>query len=911
MGYNLNNKIIEPCLYSCDSIITEVNKEFIDLTGFTIDELLGKSLTEIGDMIKINLQILIDNIESKYSGYIFTKILESREVNISLSHGKETNEEVYTFVEKLHSRLNDKLIFEEQTFIDNVSGVAVYSVPDLILLKVNQKYLNFMDSPFNIERNSIGRPIREIITEFVGSKAEVTWNTVLETQKTSFIKEFKFDKFVRGITYWDTSKKTIFENGKMKYIFDTVTEVTERVLINQRVERQNKIIQNQREQLEQHNTQLTSVIKNLSEGVMILDNKGKLIMENLEAKKLTYQSDKVIVIDDSLENIKLLDMKGNKIPLENFPVVRALRGEKVKNAKMIISHPNKEYFAEISSFPIYNTNGDLNIIVLSFHDITETIEQSKKIEEQKKEVEAIIENIADGISIFDNKGQYILSNKSARDMFFPSCKYMDKTGEGYNESEIYDIDGDKIDRENIPALRVMRDEKFKNMRMAVKFPHKTLQIDVSGTPIYDSEGKFTLGVLCSRDMTDYFNHEEALRGRYEFLNKMVDTFGLSLIRLSCPDLKIVDINKQAFSMIKLLSPNVKSIKQIKDNDIKGLFKLLKPNEYYQCITEVLKEKETKYLNKQKHLIDGNEIYWNVIFEPIIEVNGEIQEILIITIDITDEIKSNTITEKTLKSQEEFLVNISHELKTPLNVICTAVQLFNMYCNNGSLDERKNSIIKYMDSIKQNSYRLSKIINNIVDLSRIDAGFFELNLSNNNIIEVVEAIVMPVINFTKSKGKCINIIFDTDIEEKIIACDPEKIERIVLNLLSNAIKFSGSVQSNEISVDVKDKNEFVEISVKDTGIGIEDKYLNIIFDIFKQVDKSLSRNSEGVGIGLSLVKSITELHGGSVHVESEFGKGSKFTIILPSRKVSHENRDNSEFKNTNESIQVEFSDILFS
>ena len=130
------------------------------------------------------------------------------------------------------------------------------------------------------------------------------------------------------------------------------------------------------------------------------------------------------------------------------------------------------------------------MVVSCFHDITETIEQSRKIEEQKKELEAIIENIADGISIFDNKGQYILFNKSAREMFFPYYEYMDKIGDGYKQSEFYDIDGEKIDSENIPARRVMRGEKFKNMRMAVKFPHKTLQIDVSGTPIYDSEGKF-------------------------------------------------------------------------------------------------------------------------------------------------------------------------------------------------------------------------------------------------------------------------------------------------------------------------------------------------------------------------------------------------------------------------------------
>jgi len=140
-----------------------------------------------------------------------------------------------------------------------------------------------------------------------------------------------------------------------------------------------------------------------------------------------------------------------------------------------------------------------------------------------------------------------------------------------------------------------------------------------------------------------------------------------------------------------------------------------------------------------------------------------------------------------KAQGEFLVNIAHELKTPLNVIFATAQLFSMYFNSGSLDEKKDSIVKYINSLKQNTYRLSKLINNIVDTSKIEAGFFELNLSNKNIVEVIEKIVMSVTAFTESKG--INIIFDTNIEEKIIACDPEKLERIVLNLISNAIKFS--------------------------------------------------------------------------------------------------------------------------
>ncbi len=909
---NLNNKIIEPCFYSCANIVTEVNSQFVDFAGFSSDELLGKSLHVIGEMLKITSQISLNNICSNYSGYIFTKSLETIDVMISLLHNTKTNKQKYTFIEKPNSRLTDKLIFIEQTFINDISAVSVYSVPDLIILKTNQKYLDFQDSPFNKAQNILGKPIFETITDFAGGRGEAIFETVLETQETQYIKDLRYDKFARGITYWDFVLSPIFQSGKMKYIFVTTSEVTERFLNNQSIEVQNKIIQQQKKQLEQQNiqleqrnTQLMSIVENLSEGIVLNDYKGKIIMANPEAKRLVYQSDKGMTIDQELKSTKFFNMEGNEIPLENFPVKRALRGEKVNLANVFISHPNKRYFAEVSAIPIYNASEDLTLVISCFRDTTKIIEQYRKIEEQKKQSEAIIENIDEGISIFDSKGQYTSFNKSARKMFFPSCKCQDDISDWYKEAKFYDIYGDKIDSDNIPSLRVMRGEEFKNERMVVKLPHRTLELDVSVTPIYDSFGKFTSGVLSSRDITDSCRHEEAIRRRYEILNRIVDTFDLPLVRLSCPDLKIIDINKKAFTILKLIKPNLISIKNIKNNMLKDLFGLLDTNEYSQCISEALKEKKTKYLYKKKYVINENEVFWNIIFEPVLEVNGEIQELVILIVDVTPEIKSNIVMEKALKLQGEFLVNISHELKTPLNIIFATAQLFNMYCTSGSLDENKDSIIKYIDCIKQNSYRLSKMINNIVDLSKIEAGFFKLNLSNNNIVEFVEDIVMSVTNFTDSKG--LNIIFDTNIEEKIIACDTEKIERVVLNLISNAIKFTD--KGDEILVTVVDKGAFVDISVQDNGIGIENKYLDMIFDRFKQVDKSLSRNAEGTGIGLSLVKSIVELHGGSIHVESEFGKGSKFTVILPSFKVLKEDAlYDSEVRSEDQSIRVELSDV---
>ncbi|MEK6265676.1 MAG: ATP-binding protein [Clostridium sp.] len=531
--------------------------------------------------------------------------------------------------------------------------------------------------------------------------------------------------------------------------------------------------------------------------------------------------------------------------------------------------------------------------------------KNRKIEEQKKALDAIIESTSDGISIIDDKGEFKLLNKNARETFLTPQNYLGNIHEWNKQCELFYFKGNKIPTENIPATRVFRGEKFSDLKVTARFPNKLVHLDISGTPIYDTEGKFALGVICSRDMTNYYKREEIIKSRNEFLDRLIDNLELPVIRLSSPDLKVLEINQKAVDIVNLFKPDIISAVQIKGNKISDIVTNIVYDEYYNKINEVIKEKKTRYINKKTHIINGDEIYWNVIFEPVFELNGKIQEILVLIIDITTEIKSNKIMESELKAQEEFLANISHELKTPLNVIYSTIQLFNVYCKSGSLDQNKEAVFRYINSMMQNCYRLSKLINNIVDLSKIEAGFFELILSNNNIVEVVEEIVMSVKPYTDIKG--LNIIFDTEIEEKIIACDPEKIERILLNLISNAIKFSNV--GNEIFVNIKEKNQFIEISIKDNGIGIEHNQLDMIFNRFKQVDKSLSRNAEGTGIGLSLVKAIVEMHKGRIYVESEFGKGSTFTFELPTRKVIRENTVISgKIRNKTEDLQVELSDL---
>ena len=263
-----------------------------------------------------------------------------------------------------------------------------------------------------------------------------------------------------------------------------------------------------------------------------------------------------------------------------------------------------------------------------------------------------------------------------------------------------------------------------------------------------------------------------------------------------------------------------------------------------------------------------------------------------------------------KLRTEFFANISHELRTPLNVIFCAEQMLDMIVNNDNKDDQIR-INKYLFTIKQNSYRLLRLINNLIDITKMDAGYFEVTLSNNDIIKIVEDITLSVAEYAHNKN--INLIFDTEEEEKIIACDPDKIERIVLNLLSNSIKFTPA--DGSIYVNMYMKNSKVVISVKDSGIGIDNNMQKLIFERFIQVDKSTSRRNEGSGIGLSLVKSLVEMHNGHISVTSEFGKGSEFRVELPDVQIQTpipkiESFNVNESKKNIEMINLEFSDIYF-
>lgn len=260
--------------------------------------------------------------------------------------------------------------------------------------------------------------------------------------------------------------------------------------------------------------------------------------------------------------------------------------------------------------------------------------------------------------------------------------------------------------------------------------------------------------------------------------------------------------------------------------------------------------------------------------------------------------------KTLESQENFFLNISHDLRSPINNILSVLQCLK-YINDFNDEEANRKRNEYRNIIRRNSLKIIKLIDNLIDTTKLEGNNYKLSKININIVSVVENIVECIRSYAQQKK--INLIFNTNVKEFIINADPQAIDRIVMNLLSNAIKFSPI--NSKILVDIKVIDNIVNISVKDEGIGIDEKDRKKIFNRFEQASSSKRIEGKGSGIGLDLVNYLVSKHNGSINLRSEVNHGSEFIVSLPIGNIN--NCDEVSYLPTKEKVEqleIEFSDI---
>jgi len=327
------------------------------------------------------------------------------------------------------------------------------------------------------------------------------------------------------------------------------------------------------------------------------------------------------------------------------------------------------------------------------------------------------------------------------------------------------------------------------------------------------------------------------------------------------------------------------------------------------LADILRKGSVRNIEKTCRSKDGREI--PILFSGSImrDKKDRIQGIICVILDISDRKrieqemrKAKEAAEAANKAKSEFLANMSHELRTPLNHIIGFTELV-VDKHFGDLNEAQD---EYLTDALASSRHLLSLINDILDLSKVEAGKLEMEPTDVNLNELLKNSLTMIKE--KAMKHSILLSMDTDSIPETITADERKLKQIMYNLLSNSVKFTpdggeirltanfaddsslladskGKIGSEgdltAMSHELRASRKFVRISVADTGIGLKDEDVERIFGAFEQVDNSMSRKFQGTGLGLSLTKQLVELHGGRLWVESDGeGKGSRFNFIIP-------------------------------
>lgn len=618
--------------------------------------------------------------------------------------------------------------------------------------------------------------------------------------------------------------------------------------------------------------------KNYKDEILGVSNKISKSIEESDIPIFILDINKKFIYSNEAFNMLIQDYKNkeNRIDISKylqfkFPKYKNLMDEIKKIATEARGNLNiKSYDGKIYRLEcITDIIDERPVIVCILKDITQTTLIQNKLEESENMYKNLMDVLNEGVIIHDNK----------------NIKYINDKG-----LEILDI--------NIGKKEIFI-EDIKNI-VSKKFREKFLS---------------NIQLVISRKEEKVINKIELINGRIVELVttniKLNDEDLLISIVIDITELENTIMNiEQSEKTYKLLlqtlpegivivNPTTK--KHIYRNEASiRMLKTIGLEKLNESIKTYLKEEN--YGNFRRFTIDK----LNNVDISLAIVKREEEGSLIVVFRMLDcEFKSiqlekelNRIKEKN-KFKTEFLSNVAYDIKKPINKIFETNN--NLIENKGKYNSE--NINNHTRLVKQNCYRLIRLLSNVEYVSRIDNGTCTLELRKCDIVKLVENIVKISKTYTDKKG--IDISFKSEVNKKILSLDIDKVEKIILNILSNAIKFTDT--GGKIDINLYMQNEQVCISIKDTGIGIPKDKTEVIFENFEQLDTTLSRGCEGTGMGLSVVKKLANLNNIKINVESELNKGSEFIIILPNNIVSKNIKLQDKFAQ-DEKIDIEFSDI---
>lgn len=618
--------------------------------------------------------------------------------------------------------------------------------------------------------------------------------------------------------------------------------------------------------------------KNYKDEILGVSNKISKSIEESDIPIFILDINKKFIYSNEAFNMLIQDYKNkeNRIDISKylqfkFPKYKNLMDEikkivtEARGNLNIKSYDGKIYRLEC----ITDIIDERPVIVCILKDITQTTLIQNKLEESENMYKNLMDVLNEGVIIHDNK----------------NIKYINDKG-----LEILDINISKKeifieDIKNIVSKK-FREKFLSNIQLVIsKKEEKVINkielingriVELVTTNIKLNDEDLLISIVI--DITELENTIMNIEQSEKTYKLLLQTLPEGIVIVNPTTKKHIYRNEASIRMLKTI----------------GLEKLNESIKTYL--------KEENYGNFRRFTIDK----LNNVDISLAIVKREEEGSLIVVFRMLDcEFKStqlekelNRIKEKN-KFKTEFLSNVAYDIKKPINKIFETNN--NLIENKGKYNSE--NINNHTRLVKQNCYRLIRLLNNIEYVSRIDNGTCTLELRKCDIVKLLENIVKISKTYTDKKG--IDISFKSEVNKKILSLDIDKVEKIILNILSNAIKFTDT--GGKIDINLYMHNEQVCISIKDTGIGIPKDKTEVIFENFEQLDTTLSRGCEGTGMGLSVVKKLANLNNIKINVESELNKGSEFIITLPNNIVSKNIKLQDKFAQ-DEKIDIEFSDI---
>ena len=510
-------------------------------------------------------------------------------------------------------------------------------------------------------------------------------------------------------------------------------------------------------------------------------------------------------------------------------------------------------------------------------DITErkrAEEESFRAEELRSRLAAIVESSDDAIISKTLEGVIVTWNQSATRMF------------GYEPSEIIGqpvtvlISPEHIDEEPAILERLQNGQLIEHYETVRKKKDGTLiDVSLSVSPIRDANNKIIGASKIARDITRQKRTEEALQASDARFQLMANSAPV-LIWISDATKASTWFNKTWFEFTG---------RTLEEEIGFGWAQNVNLEDLDSCMQIYTASFEARQPFRREYRLGRHDGEWRWVIDTAVPLfegpNGTFSGYIGSCIDITEFRHAASEREQLLHSErlarneaerlgrmkDEFLATLSHELRTPLNAILGWATLLRRL-DAGSIDH-----LKGLETIERNARAQAQIIGDLLDMSRIISGKVQLDVQPVNLHEVISAGLDAVRPSAEAKRLSIRTTLDSKVG--LVRGDANRLQQVLWNLLTNAVKFTPA--GGRVDILLERVNSHVEISVEDSGIGIKPEFLAFVFDRFRQADASITRRHGGLGLGLSIVKHLVELHGGSVRVKSPGeGQGSTFIVALP-------------------------------